>query len=86
MILVADYAAMMPSKGDEHVYALSMGFHMPPLMYCSRAYCRSVILGQQACPRTENIKRANLKKYEDASIHNFFVELVKELDEKAVVA
>ena len=66
------YAGTMPSKGDEYAACRKQGYHMPPPMYCSRAYCRSVLLKEQPCPKDEEIPPVYMKKYEDASIANFF--------------
>ena len=71
-IPVYAYAGTMPSKGDEYAACRAQGYHMPPPMYCSRAYCRSVLLQEQPCPKDKDIKPVYMKKYEDASIHKFF--------------
>ena len=81
LISVNDYNAAMPSKGDEYVTALQMGYYLPPPIYCSRAYCRSVIFVEQKCPKLVDIKRTNLKKYDSASISNFFAQLKDHAEE-----
>lgn len=58
---------------------------MPPRPYCSRAYCRAVLLKEQNCPLIEHAPSKYMKKFSDASISQFFKMLVGNLNEKEAV-
>ena len=62
------YNQLFPSGGDEYATCLQMGYEMPPKLYCSRGFCKAVLLGEQQCLKSVNVKRVYLKKYDSASI------------------